>query len=880
MAEEVKKIITVEVGKSITSVRDFKKHIEDLRGALLGLNEDSEEYAQIAEQIATDQAKLNDVMKIGKTNTDAAAGSYIELNNQLKSLRNQYKALSETERNGATGQAILQNITKLDTELKDIDQSMGQYQRNVGNYKQAFDGAFKMIASEVSKINPTLGNLLSAVQKLVPAFKGVGTAATAAGTSIKSAMASTGIGLLVVALSEIVAHWEQIATAVSKAFNLQNKYTQEVKESAKNMKDLADEAARTESHLRNLASLRGLSPVQQAEESIGRARKELNDLVDEANQFTKIENILRNSELSYQERATAFERWWSNYGRYLQNGVEDVEEARKEIEEQYRLFIANAEAISNDELPLAGPFNKIIEAFDAYDKVYTEQVENQRDVVAEREKLRDDELDKEAVQIERRLELYRQGDKQEEYLRTEQYQRERESLIQHNEDLLNLRKEFYSKLEQLRLPIGFILPNESEGDILRYLSELNDEEANQVVKEYQQTKQYLIDTNDDLKQLADEYTKDIEKINQNRAKSNTQATNAELDALIKRLENYGLTELEILENNYKREKKLLEDHHKDTTNLDKEYWDKKQALINQNVESIEADLEAAIAEIQASWEKAYQKDLQAQADSEAAALHGADMMWTINPKTHESDINLEREKEDKIYEIQKAGYERRIQLYEEHLLMLEAGSDEYLDLERQIVEAKMDLDDLGYEHAVELERRKREDVDITIKKWRDALDISQQLVSAYGQAFGAVFGAIADGAEEGTEKWKAYKLSEVYINTFAGVANAFLSAMSVQPPWLGIALGIANAATAAATGAAQIAKIKSTKVGSSSGGDYGLSGVGVSPLLNQDYDMQRMTNLSLQSDAYLPGNTQVYVLESDIQEVGNRVQVREQNATF
>ena len=47
MAEEVKKIITVEVGKSITSIRDFKKHIDDLRGSLLGLNEESEEYKSI-----------------------------------------------------------------------------------------------------------------------------------------------------------------------------------------------------------------------------------------------------------------------------------------------------------------------------------------------------------------------------------------------------------------------------------------------------------------------------------------------------------------------------------------------------------------------------------------------------------------------------------------------------------------------------------------------------------------------------------------------------------------------------------------------------------------------------------------------------------------
>ena len=89
-------------------------------------------------------------------------------------------------------------------------------------------------------------------------------------------------------------------------------------------------------------------------------------------------------------------------------------------------------------------------------------------------------------------------------------------------------------------------------------------------------------------------------------------------------------------------------------------------------------------------------------------------------------------------------------------------------------------------------------------------------------------------------------------------------------------------AVATATGAAQIAKIKSTQIGTSSVSSISAnsSGVGVEPLLNPDYDLQRITNLSLQSDEFLPGKTQVYVLESDIQEVGNRVQVRENNATF
>ena len=258
------------------------------------------------------------------------------------------------------------------------------------------------------------------------------------------------------------------------------------------------------------------------------------------------------------------------------------------------------------------------------------------------------------------------------------------------------------------------------------------------------------------------------------------------------------------------------------------------------------------------------------------------MIWTINPSTHESDINLEREKEDKIYEIQKAGYQRRIQLYEEHLLLLEAGSDEYLDLERQITEAKMDLDDLGYNHAVELEKRKREDIQLTLQKWQEAVSFAQSTVSIFGTIAGDIASYTLEYAEEGTKAYKAAQITQAVISTLNGMVGVFSQALSAYGlPW-GAVIGAAGATLMGTVGAMRINQIRNANANTNVSGSSssGSSSVAVEPLLNPDYDLQRLTNLSLQSDDYLPGKTQVYVLESDIQEVGNRVQVRENNATF
>lgn len=83
MAEEIKKILTIEVGDGITSLKEYKKHIEALKGSLLALDKESEAYKTIATQIKAEQDKLNEVMKVGGNATNAAKDSYYALNQEL-----------------------------------------------------------------------------------------------------------------------------------------------------------------------------------------------------------------------------------------------------------------------------------------------------------------------------------------------------------------------------------------------------------------------------------------------------------------------------------------------------------------------------------------------------------------------------------------------------------------------------------------------------------------------------------------------------------------------------------------------------------------------------------------------------------------------------
>lgn len=80
----------------------------------------------------------------------AATGSYKQLNLQLAKLRDTYRSISETDRQGRVGTGILSNINTLDTKLKAIDANIGLYTRNVGNYRSALGGLQNITSQFIS----------------------------------------------------------------------------------------------------------------------------------------------------------------------------------------------------------------------------------------------------------------------------------------------------------------------------------------------------------------------------------------------------------------------------------------------------------------------------------------------------------------------------------------------------------------------------------------------------------------------------------------------------------------------------------------------------------------------------------------------------------
>ena len=191
-------------------LKEYKQYVDNLKGSLLNLDKTSEEYKQKSIELTEAQEHLNEVMAIGKNNGELLEGSYNYLSKQMSDLKKEWKATGDEAERARLGE----QINSINNQLKDMDASVGVFSRNVGNYSQAYEEAFKAVIGGLDDVDGLLGEVAGNVNSLFPLIKQTTTAATAGLKGIKKAIATTGIGLLIVAVGELAAHFDDVRRAV------------------------------------------------------------------------------------------------------------------------------------------------------------------------------------------------------------------------------------------------------------------------------------------------------------------------------------------------------------------------------------------------------------------------------------------------------------------------------------------------------------------------------------------------------------------------------------------------------------------------------------------------------------------------------------------
>lgn len=232
---------------------------------------------------------------------------------------------------------------------------------------------------------------------------------------------------------------------------------------------------------------------------------------------------------------------------------------------------------------------------------------------------------------------------------------------------------------------------------------------------------------------------------------------------------------------------------------------------------------------------------------------------------------------EEIYNIQQQALFNEMALLQEGLDSAVFYGDERIKAEERVAQIERDI---AYNTAkYQTEQRKK------------ATDTAVAVTVAGAQAMSGVLGSIADMYEQegeqnekATKKAKNLRIAGATMDMLGGLVSAWTSALNPANAGLTIfgqiAMATLTSATILASGIANIAKIRNTDTsGNSASGGGGVGAVVNPPAVVQQVPVTR-TLTGVAEEERLNQAQRVYVVYDDIAQVGRKVEVTENEATF
>ena len=982
MADEIRRVITVDVsdsldnldelrekvvsaGYSFSSLKSAKTYIDKLRASLIDLDETSEEYTERVEEIDKVQDKLNKAMKATGDKTKDAEGSYNALSKKMSELKKAFKATNDE----AERQSLAKQIVGINDQLKEMDASIGNYQRNVGNYEAAFTKGLSGIANEIEALGNPLAIAKRGVLALGQAFKTlianpVGAVIMAIVVAIKALKkgfdeSESATNSLKRAFSAL----QPVMNAISKVFtgfativgNIAEKAIPALVNGLMKAGDwmmtllnkigiVSDE--KLESFRKSIEAQKESIKVTQdlTNREIELTEKRRKFQVNEAKTALEVEEL--KAKAVNKEKYTAAERQ-----KFLNQAIEKEREINNQklalAQEEYDIMkkrseLTDNDAATNDALAAAEAslyntkreyyakerelISQKIAAGQELSAAEKKRLEDLKKVEAEIGELRENELDK-IKEINERTELALLSNKDRELkILEKKYNKEKALLEKYDKDIVNLTEEYEKKRQEIINENGGdeeLKKLEEEYNEKKTLLENSDENILNLTKEYERKRKELINNGkfEQLNALEEKYKEEkalLEGHNKKLLKLTEEYEKKRQEILKK---NGKADALKALEEEYKEKKALLEGHNKDIVNLTKEYEKEKEDIINKNggdkakeideraTQSLMDDTERQLAILKKKYEEE-KKLLEANGVStvnltkeyerkvaEIKAKEGEDKIKDIN-----DDASLDRDIADKTIQNEFEKKEKLLQIEKDRLEETKSIYEELFNLDNLSEEKKQEYADKIKEIYAALAENRKQQTDLEEEENMELLDKYAQ----YAQGIGELMGTVSDiwqksieerikngkiTEEQGKKEFennKKLQIATAIINGLAGVATAVSTAMSLGPI-AGPIMAAVNSATVIATTAAQIAQIKSTTLdgGGSIGGEVASTQAEPTPAA-MEYVPNYSTNITGESETVNLANavnegqkdTRVYLVESDIQEMGKRVEVREAESTF
>ena len=177
MAEQVDvEVIRVDTGKAVDNLKELNEYIKELKKTMNEAKIGSGEFKNAQDELDKVIVKQKQIMNGAANENKAAAGSFNALSNQLRELKEAWKATADEVKRDELGK----QINDVKAQLNDMNHSIGNFQDQVGNYNGMLAPLFDSLGQKIdglggklSQMTGTLGAMGFSVNGLVNPIKAV-----------------------------------------------------------------------------------------------------------------------------------------------------------------------------------------------------------------------------------------------------------------------------------------------------------------------------------------------------------------------------------------------------------------------------------------------------------------------------------------------------------------------------------------------------------------------------------------------------------------------------------------------------------------------------------------------------------------------------------
>ena len=911
-----------------------KEALKDLKNQYKDGTISLDVFTKRERELKTSIQELNRQVNTQQKLANDTKGSYNDLSHTLELLKQSYKQLDEQQKASQGGKEMLKDIQTLDEYLKKSAASMGEYQRNVGNYA----GAFK----EVSGLFQQLGVNING---LSPAFN----VATVAAQGFNGALNALKSHPFIAVLGVLVATFMKLKDAISKNEESSKKWSVAMSAFKPILNAITNAIDWLATGLVNVVSY-----VSESLPTI------LRNFGGFAKGVTKVAGTILDVMLFVPRKIVEAYSWMNSKVidgiKWVIDGVADlldffgfdVAKGMKQWTKSISDTAKSAMNKVNEVMAGAGEYvAKFGDDIDATMEKWAKATEHQMELTKRQQKLDEDRRESEKLTEES---LLKQQDLRNKIAEASGEEKKRllNQLKQEIETNGKRELDIARRTLELEKEKRKLAPNSREDNL--YFEEL---EKN-VIRVEAATKGATVRINKQITSTTDKISSDAEKaaekaireaekasaeilknakVSLEGVRTGTEQALAELEAEYKEQQELGKLGLKeqqeyedmrhkIIEDGYNEQRRLIAETLKDAKLQD----DEKLALeilsqkaliglvneetkhrINNNkiwLEDRKKTLQEVFDEENNSNRKNVNKievDYVENFVSETNKyLEGELSFEQYQKNLSKIQQDAEKERLDEQVRYSEIAMQQYDNYRKEVLDKFGAGSDEYkaaLDKYNDAVQKNQDAINAQTMFVAKAQVKQKED---TKKFTEQQVKTYQSMAKGISSIFGTVSDILEENikqkqkngeisekeAEEEFERVKALQISEAVVNTISGAVGAFMQDKKAYPaPYNYIIAGIDIASTLAA-GIAQIQKIKSATFGSdSASGSSGSvdTGVSVVPLLNEQADVNTLQNIQTENSMLQlqeQRDQRVYILQQDLVDSDKQVQVREKNTSF